>query len=311
MKQLEDNIKSFEFYQALRRIHKSMLGTDAQLTLSAYPDLAFPATELRKFSIERDSSDVAHYELLVNFIGLVGQSGALPEPYTELLLERLYAKDKTLLDFLSIFEHRLLQLFYDGGTASNYYMNYEVGLPHQTTDLLQAFTGQKPEESSEPSMYYAGLFGTQARSAEGLRVILSDHFDFAFNVLQYTPQWFDLPADDCGKMSKHNRLGGGTILGKRVWQVQNRCSILIGPLDYTQFTHLLPCGDTLGALTKLINAYLGLEYDYVIQLLVSTTEFPICQLSKSKTIKLGWNSRLAKSQNDGTYTTITLAALRG
>ena len=51
-------------------------------------------------------------EMIVSFLGLIGPIGALPRHYTETMLERIREKDFSLRDFLDLFNHRLISLFY-------------------------------------------------------------------------------------------------------------------------------------------------------------------------------------------------------
>src|SRR5687768_4623264 len=48
--------------------------------------------------------------MTVNFLGLTGEHGPLPKPVTELVIDRLWHKDRALSDFLDIFNHRVLSL---------------------------------------------------------------------------------------------------------------------------------------------------------------------------------------------------------
>ena len=108
----------FGFFQAVRILHRlysdrQAIGQDAVpaaevVRFRAQLSLVFPPSEIVDFVPENDAPP----SLTVAFLGLTGPSGALPRHYTELLLERKRQKDSTLRDFLDLFNHRLISLFY-------------------------------------------------------------------------------------------------------------------------------------------------------------------------------------------------------
>src|SRR5262249_57028321 len=76
--------------------------------------LAFPPSAL--FAIERPSEERPWALVVQTFLGLTGPSGVLPRHYTQMLLD--LGRDvkgperRSLGDWLALFDHRLVSLFY-------------------------------------------------------------------------------------------------------------------------------------------------------------------------------------------------------
>jgi type VI secretion system protein ImpH len=87
------------------------------------PSLVFPASSI--YEIHDPPAGEGPVEMTVAFFGLTGPSGALPRIYTELLLERIRSKDKTLRDFLDLFNHRLISLFYRSWEKYRFWFAFE------------------------------------------------------------------------------------------------------------------------------------------------------------------------------------------
>src|SRR5947199_9804372 len=77
----------------------------------------------------------------VNFMGLSSPTGVLPTPYTELIIERAQKKDNGFRDFLDIFNHRLISLFYRAWEKYRFFVRYERHEADSLTPLLMSFEG--------------------------------------------------------------------------------------------------------------------------------------------------------------------------
>src|SRR5215831_2602875 len=104
-------VQFFEAVRLLRRLlpdrkpvgHFVPPGTEA-VRFVANPSFAFPASEIQ--SLEWPDDPGAQPKMMVNFIGLASPNGVLPEPYTELIIDRAQKKNNGFRDFLDIFNHR-------------------------------------------------------------------------------------------------------------------------------------------------------------------------------------------------------------
>ncbi len=109
-----------DFYFALRKLEclhsdKPKLGeavklTDEPIRIKQEASLAFANSTLQSFKRGQEGKPAV---LIQNFLGLFGSNGPLPHHLTEYARERSRnASDPVLTDFLNIFHHRMLAMFY-------------------------------------------------------------------------------------------------------------------------------------------------------------------------------------------------------
>ena len=122
---------SFDFFQAVRLLERffperTSVGKfthpeNEVARFGVHPSLAFPASQIQSMDWpgeDPNGEDGPHEDgpekpvhMTVNFMGLTGPQGVLPNPYTTLLIERLRFNDSAPRDFLDIFNHRIISLF--------------------------------------------------------------------------------------------------------------------------------------------------------------------------------------------------------
>lgn len=291
--ELQQQPAAYQFTQAVRLLSR-WLADDAEIQFRTAVNFSFSYSEIMQLQIPAATAPEQQYVLMVNFMGLLGQEGALPTHITETVLERLYLKDSTLLDFLAVFQHQLLALYYAVLSQPQFYVHYEADQPDCTIQALQHFSNQTLDDP-DIGLYYAGLFAQQARSAAGLQQLLSSYFNTTITVSQYTPRWFALSSNEktlIGRNGQQQHLGHNAIAGNRVWQVQNQFTVWVGPLDYGTFQQFLPEQTQLEALATLVRAYIGLEHDFEVRLLLRSVEIPTCTIGTKLNTKLGWTTWL-------------------
>jgi type VI secretion system protein ImpH len=282
----------------------------------ALPSLSFPPAPVSKIDWPaagdgRDNGALRPAEMVVTFLGLTGPLGVLPPHYTALLLRRVRAKDFSLRDFLDLFHHRAASLFYrawekyrlpftyerarrDGGGDEDLATWCVYCLAGLGTDGLRG----RLDVDDEAFLFYAGHFAHYPRSAVALEGILRDYFGLPIEVEQAHGQWLSLDEPDQSALpgpgqplGLNCQMGINVIVGERVWDVQGKFRVRVGPLRYEQFRRFTPDGDGLRALCQLTRTYVGPEYDFDVQLILRRDQVPLFQVGEvPDAARLGWNT---------------------
>jgi type VI secretion system protein ImpH len=304
---LREDACSFEFFQAvtlLQRLHsqRQPVGRfskpeDEAVHFRTNNTLAFPASQIQEIEYPENVPP----QMLVNFMGLTGPMGVLPYCYTELILERIRAKDRTLPAFLDIFNHRMISFFYRAWEKHRfpvtYYLKDEDLFTHHLLDLLGLGTPALQDRQAVPDdalLHFAGLFGMQSRSAAALEAILSDYFQVPVEVEQFSGAWYRLDPSTQTCMeeddSDSQQLGGGAVVGDEIWDQRSRVRVKLGPLTLAQYRDFLPEGTAFEPLRALTKFFCNDEFDFEVQLMLAREEAPRCEVGfeGDAAPRLGW-----------------------
>jgi len=298
----------FEFFQAVRVLERMFRGREP-VGLASTPDrevarfrahltLAFPASQIQEVKLP-DGED-PQPRVFVNFMGLTGPSGILPRHYTELLLERDYRKDPALREFLDLFNHRMISLFYRAWKKYRFPAAYERGDDAFTAGLF-SFIGMgtaglqgRLAVADQGLLLYAGLFVQRPRSGAGLEGILRHYFGVPVRVEQFCGRWVKLGEENETRLGVQNHcLGSNAVCGSRIWDRQSKFRIRLGPLDRGAFDGFLPDGAAHRPLVQMARLFAGVELDFDAQLVLRAGEVPACRLQSAPGgSRLGWSAWL-------------------
>ena len=282
--------------------------------IRAEQSLSFPAAEIARAaaSDEMQASTAAPDQTVLNvsFMGLTGPSGALPQHYTEMVIANLRAKSPAMRDFFDLFNHRGVSLFYRAWLKYRLPIAYEAAGGRgedPISRLLFALVGlgtphlrDRLAIDDQTLIHYGGLFGHAPRSASALIAMLSDYFGRPIRIDQFHGHWLQLVADDTSLLptkalpeGRFCRLGVDAVVGDRVWDVQSRFRIRIGPLAYEEFRQFMPDGSDLQRLAHLTRMFVGPALRFEVQLTLAGAEVPECRLGgEAGGSRLGWNAWL-------------------
>lgn len=299
----------FDFFQAVRLLERLdperkpvgrfVRPREEVVRFAANPSVVFPASQIQ--SLERRPDGPAR--MVVNFMGLFGPAGVLPQAYTELIISRIRERDYALRDFLDLFNHRIISLFYRAWERYRFGITYERGEKDRLSAVLMDLIGlgtpglqNRQAVEDHALLYYAGLLAQFPRSATALEQILSDYFDVPVEVEQFAGGWYRLDPQVLGRLEdageEYEQLAVGAVIGDEVWESQARVRVRLGPLTLDEYLEFLPTGSAFEPLRALIRFFAGDQFDFEVQLVLKREEVPCCELgAETKAApRLGWVS---------------------
>lgn len=301
---------AFDFFQAVRLYERHAACGDVPrgvgednapdtecVRLRTRPSLVHAHAEL--LGARRREEDSPAAELDVAFLGFVGPVGVLPQHYTAAAIERLQLRDPTLRDWLDLFQHRVLSLFYRAWTKYRFPFGAERerrehGRDDVATRALRSLVGLgsaglagRLPVSDDSLLYEGGHLGRRVRTAEGLARAVSDLFGVPARAEEFVGRWLTIPADERCRLP-HAReapglpvqLGRGATLGARTWDVQSKVRLHLGPLSLADHERLRPGGDEHAALVSFTQFHLGTEFDFDLRIELAASQSPGTRLMR-------------------------------
>lgn len=315
---LREDPCSFEFFQAVALLQRlrgecEPVGQfcdpeDEAVHFHVNNTLGFPASQVQEIEWEKGKDRPP--QMKVNFMGLTGPSGVLPYAYTELILERLRAKDESLQNFFNIFNHRMISFFYRAWEKYRFPATYYRGddiFHHHLLDFIGLGTSglqNRQAVADDALLHYAALLGAQARSAEALEAILNDYFEVPVEIEQFAGSWYRLDESAQCVMDDNptdaEKLGAGVVVGDEIWDQESRVRIKLGPLPLAKYLEFLPDGSAHEPLKALVKFFSNDELDFEVMLILDREEVPRCEVGADNATgpRLGWVSWLKSTPLD-------------
>ena len=228
---------------------------------------------------------------LLNF-GLLGPNGPLPHHLTEYIDHRVRdRRDTTLRSFCDLLTNRMAALFYRawavnqpavahdraGDDRYEFYLRCLLGLG---TEGLRG-RGAVPDAAK---LYMAPRLRHLPPSAESLEQIIGDWFGLPCHVEQMVGQWIPIPRSGqtrLGDSPVTATLGESTVVGERMWDVQGRFRVHLGPMSLADYERLMPGREGMEELRGWVGLQVGLEYDWDARLILEEAEVPGVELGRS------------------------------
>jgi len=318
---LAGRIRSFSFFQLIRLLERRSqsgvrvggAGPAGAESLRFRPEtsLGFPATDVVAIESVPSSSDSSRrLRITTAFLGLYGSTSPLPSFYSEEVLWE-DPDNSRVRDFLDIFHHRLISLFYRCWCKYRYPIEFEHGKEDPITPRLFALiclgSPALVEATGLPDswrlLHFAGLFHHQPHSGSDLERILSDYFDgLPVEVEECTGRWVPIRQEQMSALGRRNcRLGVDCAIGKRVYGRMTSFRVWIGPCDYQHMLDFLPDQDNYRVLRRIVDLFVNdpLEFDIGLRVRGLPQLRVTAEESSGRASRLGWNTWLFSSLPEG------------
>lgn len=321
LKQLVQDPSSFDFYQAVYSLERQFsrqqkrwqgVGRDGfpkqeLLRFKSVQHLGFPGQPISKIEprppaetapeqAEQQDAAVDAVTMHVSFLGLTGPSGVLPQHYSEMVLQRLKQRDKTMRDFFDLFNHRLISLYYRAWEKYRFACQYEMA--DTDADSFSAVLKNLCGAQSALGLYYAGAFAQHNRSAQQLTQILSELLGTKVELNPLQGRWLTLDIAEQSRLvmqfmpqGQHAALGRSAMLGSRVWDVSSAIELAV-TVTGGKADALLPGSYQHQLISQVLADFLPAEHQVRVTLLGRFCDFPTAQLAKNR-LCLGQRGSLA------------------
>ncbi|MCB2186783.1 MAG: type VI secretion system baseplate subunit TssG [Deltaproteobacteria bacterium] len=321
---------AFEFFQAVRLLEKRFPGTprvgengpysQEPVRLRPSRSLGFPPGDVRLIEqlspAGRRQAQREVWRITQNFLGLYGVTSPLPAYFSEMIAQT-YLEEDPLRDFLDIFNHRLISLYYRAWKKYRLSAAVDPTRPDKITQGLLALLGRQeglPEEDWRVAplrlVRYASLLAGRNRPPGGLEFFIGDFFGIdKVRVTTFVPRWVRVGAANqsrVGVNGRHHRLGESLVLGNWVRDVAGLFRLTLGPLSLPAFWSLLPGGQAFTELVFLVRLYTRQRVNFELELILKSEDVEPLRLSAaSPEHPLGRYSWLGRPRGRTASTTIT------
>jgi type VI secretion system protein ImpH len=256
-------------------------------------------------------------------LGVLGPNGPMPLHFTETTFERTeIERDRATADFLDLFHHRALALFYRAWASTQPTTELDRAEAEVFSRYPAALTGDdlcRPRLRALPPHALLAATGHRAwhtRTASGLTATLTHFFGARVAVQLFAPGWLPIRAADRNCLGapplpiaadptqywqvvsdERIRLGRGALLGGFVRDRQHRFRLRLGPMGFQRYLGFTPGGAHAAQLADWITSFVGDGLAWDASLWISGTEVVPCSLGAS--LGLGHAAWLGTTCSDG------------
>lgn len=275
------------FFHELRKVRHEAARDDLQPYFVQEASRVFPARLLKKREQSGDKLRV-----VLHFHGLLGNLGTLPDYFTDEVLH--YGEEACgLQDFIEMFNHRCLELFFRAWRRSQIMLENNVAAKDPTNGEIDAFLQALGGLAMEPDQdrsdllhpcllrHHMALFQRKDKTLLGLRNLLRSFFPSqSFHFEEHVEQWIRIPENQRACLGSGLSIGrtGNFLVGTQTRDLSGRFNLLVRQLDFQTYLSFMPGGQHHVLLCQILRLYTQNHWHTALLLELRKEEIPPMQL---------------------------------
>lgn len=291
LKEVTTNLHKYSLFSILRHLEvnqdsfKPLIGetyspNQDSIRLYQNPSLSFCYRNIDAVAFKDNQ-----FQIAINEVGLLGTNSPLPSHLLEFIFQRKHQHgDGAWAGFVNMLQHRVLTLFYRSWMNAQSVMSLENKSHDKFSRYLASLAGfavldnDKSHQHVErfSKIYFAGYYLQRNRSIDNLQDLLSQYFLTSIRIQENFGQWFKLPKKERTRLGHKSQytLGDGLVIGKKIYDVQTKFRLIIGPLKLDEFESFFKREFNAYRLMEWLRFYVGDEYNWDVQLILAQEEVP-------------------------------------
>ena len=252
---------------------------DESLRFRHDPLLVFNTSDVSDVKLDGRFEE-PRFRIQTTFLGLTGAASPLPG----YMPEEVMLEDTPLRrDFLDLFHHRIVSLFYRAVTKYDPPREHLSDASDAWSLRLLSLAGRDhydgPIRSRLPPKFWlrvSPLMATTCRSANTLERVMCEALAEVLlkpdgvNVQQFIGDWNSVESDQRFQLGfSHHRLGGSTVLGGRVFDRSGKFLLDIGPVEMSDLDRFREGGDLLEVVREVAGAVAVDPLDFDVSVFVA------------------------------------------
>jgi len=311
---LQDNPLKWGFFQAVRNLDCFYYSKDRNyrrtgdsdtleeeaVRFKQKPFLGFKDAEIDEYFVCPDEPSSVY----VNFFGLWGNNSPLPSAFTEYAFNRnKHYDDNSLTNFMDMFHHRMLSLFYKAWAINQQTVNADREIDDNFKKYLASIIGLGvflTAKNESPVSIYSRIYFSghmlYAPNISNLTAILGDYFKTNAEVEPFIVEKINIPVEErfsMGGKSESGILGKNIVIGERFISCVMKFRVILGPMKLINYMQMFPGKHAYYQLVSWVKYYTAGRFIFDLKLILDYSEIPV--MSLGKTCYLGYTLWLRSS----------------